>query len=84
VWLAPYQIPIVAEFLLVNVLALAAVLASYEFCVRHTWIGLVLNGKRPERKPAATEPVVTAARVAVLELPVRDRTEARPAVPEGA
>jgi hypothetical protein len=30
--------------------------------VRHTWIGLILNGKRPERKPMAeAEPVVVIA-----------------------
>ena len=42
--------PIVAEFLLVNALTFAVLLASYEFCVRHTWVGLMLNGKRPERQ----------------------------------
>lgn len=80
VWLAPYQIPILAEFLLVNVLTFAVLLTSYELCVRHTWVGLMLNGKRPERKVAsgAVPAVVLATRVAVRTPPVCGRTEDRP------
>lgn len=78
VWLAAYQIPILVEFLFINVVTFAVLVASYELCVRHTWIGLLLNGKRPERKPAAgAEPVVLAARVAV-PTPTVGRTEERP------
>ena len=67
-WLAPYGIPILPEFLLVNVLTFTVLLVTYELCVRHSWIGLMLNGKRPERKPKLeAEPVVIAARVALPE-----------------
>jgi glucans biosynthesis protein C len=80
VWLAPYRVPLVAEFLLVNVLTFAVLLASYELCVRYTWIGLMLNGKCPERKaaPGAVGSVVIATRVAVRSAPVCGRTEDRP------
>ena len=77
VWLASYRIPILVEFLFITVLTFAVILGSYELCVRHTWVGLVLNGKRPERKPAR-EPVVIATRVAV-PVPACGRTEDRPA-----
>jgi hypothetical protein len=58
--------PIAVKVLLVNVLTFAVLLATYELCVRHTWLGLLLNGKRPERTPVAVpESVVIAARVRV-------------------
>jgi peptidoglycan/LPS O-acetylase OafA/YrhL len=65
VWMAPRGLPILAEFFLVNALTFALLLTSYELCVRHSWVGLMLNGKRPERKPTAAEPVVVLTRVAV-------------------
>jgi hypothetical protein len=67
VWLAPYALPIVLEFALINALTFTLLLVSYELCVRHSWVGLMLNGKRPERKPVSRpEPVIViAARVAV-------------------
>jgi peptidoglycan/LPS O-acetylase OafA/YrhL len=64
VWLADTPMSIAVKFLLVNVLTFAVLLATYELGVRHTWLGLLLNGKRPERTPvAAPAPVVLAARV---------------------
>jgi acyltransferase-like protein len=81
VWMAPSATPIILEFLLVNAITFTLLLVSYEFCVRHTWIGLMLNGKRPERTRAPqsqAEPVIIiAARVSV---PVPEH----PSVPEGA
>ncbi|MCI0704404.1 MAG: hypothetical protein L0241_25380, partial [Planctomycetia bacterium] len=79
-WLAPRAMPILAEFFLVNVLTFAVLLVSYELCVRHTWIGLMLNGKRPVRNESPvtqTEPVVIATRLPVPEVPVCSRNEAR-------
>ncbi|HET6576576.1 MAG TPA: hypothetical protein VFG68_23460, partial [Fimbriiglobus sp.] len=66
VWLADTPMPIAVKFLLVNALTFAVLLATYELGVRHTWVGLMLNGKRPERTPTAVPgPVVIAARVRV-------------------
>lgn len=66
VWLADTPMSIAVKFLLVNALTFAVLLTTYELCVRHTWLGLLLNGKRPERTPVAVpEPVVIAARVRV-------------------
>ena len=65
VWLAPYEAPIVAEFLLVNALTFAVLLASYELCVRHTWVGLMLNVRRADKEkilallPALQRPTIS-------------------------
>lgn len=69
VWLAPHRVPIVLEFLLVNALTFATLLASYEFCVRRTWLGLLLNGKRPPQREA----IVVQTRVALPREPVCGR-----------
>lgn len=61
VWFAPTTLPLVAEFLVVAVLTLAVTLTSYELCVRHTRLSLLLNGKRPARERRASEPVCGAA-----------------------
>lgn len=63
VWLAPREFPILAEFALVNAMTFALLLSTYELFVRHTWLGLLLNGKR-SAEPA---PVVILARVPVPE-----------------
>jgi hypothetical protein len=65
VWLAPQRMPIVVEFVIVNALTFAVLLASYELLVRHTWLGLLLNGKRPGREPVPA--VVVATRLPVPE-----------------
>lgn len=70
VWLAPHRVPIVPEFLLVNVLTFAVLLVSYEFGVRHTWLGLLLNGKRPPRREVSATAVVVPTRVAAPPAPV--------------
>src|SRR5688572_30069432 len=78
IWLAPHALPILAEFLFVNVLTFGLLLASYEWLVRHSWVGLMLNGKRPARV-AEPVPVVLVARVPVpLALPECVRAESIP------
>lgn len=77
VCVAPHALPIAAEFLLVNALTFLFLLVSYELGVRHTWVGLLLNGKRPERKP---EPVVVIA----TRLPVPDAAPAADRAPAPA
>jgi hypothetical protein len=64
VWLAPRQMPILAEFVIVNVMTFAFLLSTYELFVRHTWVGLLLNGKRPQRAAEPT-PVVVLNRVSL-------------------
>ena len=81
VWMAPQALPIVIEFLLVNALTFTVLLVSYELCVRHSWVGLMLNGKRPERKPAAQpEPVIVIS--TRLPFPAAEETAAPNAVPQ--
>jgi hypothetical protein len=66
VWLAEYRMPILVKFLAVNAITFAVLLVSYELLVRHSWVGLLLNGKVPERPPVfGPEPVVVGARVRV-------------------
>lgn len=50
VWFSRIGLPGVTEFLLVNALTFLVLLVLYELCVRRTWIGWVLNGKRPDVK----------------------------------
>lgn len=66
VWLAPRRMPILAEFAIVNAMTFAFLLSTYEVFVRHTWLGLLLNGKRPQRA-AEPEPVVILTRVPLPE-----------------
>ncbi|RLS38299.1 MAG: hypothetical protein DWH82_08480 [Planctomycetota bacterium] len=43
-----WQTPAVLKFLLVNGVSILILLATYQILVRHTWLGLVLNG--PQKK----------------------------------
>ncbi len=56
--------PALVKFVFMNVVTVLVGLVTYEYCVRYTWIGLVLNGRRhrplatnesPATAPAATE-----------------------------
>lgn len=75
--MAPQAMPIIVEFLIVNALTFTALLVSYELCVRHSWVGLMLNGKRPERKPA-TQPVPVVVIAARLPVAAPEAAPARP------
>ena len=46
VWMAEWQAPGLAKFLLLNSLAFAVLFASYHYLVRSSLIGQVLNGRR--------------------------------------
>lgn len=47
--LKPLEWPAAAKFAVVAVACTALLLGSYEWCVRRTWIGALLNGRRAER-----------------------------------
>lgn len=56
---ARYAWPAELKYLLILAIALPLMLASYQFMVRHTWLGAILNGRRQPRKSAripATSP----------------------------
>jgi glucan biosynthesis protein C len=78
VWFAKVGLPGITEFLLVNALTFLVLLTSYELCVRRTWIGMVLNGRRAEPTPRP-QPAVVYARVRVAETLPRPKAEKVPA-----
>jgi peptidoglycan/LPS O-acetylase OafA/YrhL len=48
-----------SKYLLISTVSLTILLVSYQLCVRYTWIGLLLNGRRTRsRRPRASEPNV--------------------------
>lgn len=55
IWWADSGLPWWVQVPLVNVVAFAVLLASYHACVRFTWLGAWLNGRRWPRQPAAVE-----------------------------
>ncbi|HVL01836.1 MAG TPA: acyltransferase family protein, partial [Dongiaceae bacterium] len=54
-WIYSWPIPPTLKFGLVVVAVTALSLLSYHWCVRYTWIGAWLNGKKPLRKQAQAE-----------------------------
>jgi hypothetical protein len=48
-WIVPTGMGPWTKFLLINLLAFAALLASYQVLVRHTVVGVALNGRRAKR-----------------------------------
>jgi hypothetical protein len=45
-WLIPAGFSSFSTFILINVFTLALLFLSYHFCVRYTWVGTLLNGRR--------------------------------------
>ena len=71
--LADSALSIMSKFLIVNVLTFTLLILSYELVVRHSWLGLLLNGKRPQGQATVSEPTVISARVPTSQ-PSRDRS----------
>lgn len=61
--LADRALSILSKFLLVNVVTFTLLIVSYELLVRHSWLGLLLNGKRPERQATVSEPTIISTRI---------------------
>lgn len=53
-WLYDWTIPPTLKFVIVVVAVIAICLVSYHLCVRYTWIGAWLNGKKPPRQSRMT------------------------------
>lgn len=51
VLLAEWRVPAGFKFSLLLVATMAVLLLSYQFCVRYTWIGTILNGRRERPSP---------------------------------
>jgi hypothetical protein len=58
---APYAWPWFVKYPLVLAVAFAIMLVSYQFIVRYSWIGAILNGKRVKPAKAARDSQVLAA-----------------------
>jgi glucan biosynthesis protein C len=43
--------PPIVKFVVLTLVSTCLLLASYEWCVRRTWIGVLLHGRRAERRP---------------------------------
>ena len=58
--LAPLLLPAAAKYAIVMIVALSILFATYEYGVRYTFIGAVLNGRK-QRTPLAAQLVAEAA-----------------------
>ncbi len=57
-WVADWPLPGVVKFAFITTLTMAFLLASYEWCVRYTLIGAILNGRKVRHRLApVTHPV---------------------------
>ena len=51
IWMADWPWPSVVKVLGICAVSTAALLVIYEYAVRYTWIGTMLNGKKIRRNP---------------------------------
>jgi peptidoglycan/LPS O-acetylase OafA/YrhL len=58
-----WDVPVIVKFLVVSAATTAFVLVTYQYCVRYTWVGRLLNGprERPARAPVMRAEVVSAS-----------------------
>jgi hypothetical protein len=59
-WVKDWPMAGVLKFGLVAVLTMTILLASYEWCVRYTFIGAILNGRKYRKRAKVVESVPTA------------------------
>ncbi len=52
-WVKDWPAPAAVKFAVVTGLSLLVLLASYEWCVRYTFVGAILNGRKHRRRAAA-------------------------------
>jgi len=55
-WVRDLPLPGLVKFALVTALTTAVLLASYEWCVRYTWVGAILNGRKERRTRPVSVP----------------------------
>ena len=58
-WVKDWPLPGVVKCSLVAILTMVVLLASYEWCVRYTFIGAILNGRKHRARPKVADPVPT-------------------------
>lgn len=78
--LAPFSLPILTEFVVVNTVTFAVLLTGYELFVRQTWIGQLLNGRRSVRTQFV-EPVLVECRLSAVGSEHARMPEFRPDAP---
>ena len=50
IWVSDWQYPSFLKFLFICALAMGILLLIYEYAIRYTWVGTMLNGKRTRKK----------------------------------
>jgi peptidoglycan/LPS O-acetylase OafA/YrhL len=66
-----WPLPGLLKAALVTVATMAVLLASYEWFVRYTWIGAILNGRKVRKREEVTTPLSPAPAEENAEVPVR-------------
>lgn len=60
IWVSEWPLPAEIKFVFVCVLTFGILMLSYEFLIRYTIIGTVLNGKKKRSKPSQNQPIPSA------------------------
>jgi peptidoglycan/LPS O-acetylase OafA/YrhL len=79
--LQPVESGAITKFTIAMVASCAVMYLSYHFCVRHTWIGLLLNGPRIRKERLDRRSAAAASAGAPVVAGAPGATEADPATP---